>query len=208
MNKYKMIAVAVSVMIFCSSCYTRVKENPLKSLTVNECVENRRNSSVFNSKKSTTLLDFECQQILMLDTRYRRFDELNFRVGNRQTAVEDQEYFDDEAWLLITEWIRKEYYEDLLSPEEEVNRAKFLNDSQNKNGDQSVLREYEPRLLPVSPYLMNYSYLEKADLGIEDMWRKYRDDKTMHRKLSVIMEIVSKEKQRKDIFNNGGREYQ
>ena len=79
------------------------------------------------------------------------------------TSFEEQEDFDAETWFMITEVMREKYYPDYLEPEQEVIRANVLNEQQAKTiTDHSLLRDWEPRLLPVSPYFMHYNQLGLA----------------------------------------------
>ncbi|MDO9141811.1 MAG: hypothetical protein U1E09_00335 [Methylococcales bacterium] len=185
-----------------SACATNDRNHELlMSLAVNECAESRQNSSKFNQGKSYQLIKGECEQLQVLDENYQRITNKRFSKNSRLTYPEDQEYFDEETWFLVTERIRETYYPQYLPPNEEVERAHFFNEKQRFLDDESVRRAYEPRLLPVSPYLMNKKELEKAHEAISDLIYENRDDKKLHRLLSVLSVIVAKESIRKGFGN-------
>ena len=116
------------------------------------------------------------------------------------TAFEDQEDFDAETWFLITDVMRKKYYPDYLEPEQEVIRANVLAEQQAKTiTDPSLLRDWEPRLLPVSPYLMNYKKLRMAQDIVSDLIYQHRGDE-FFTKLKVISTILVTEGQKKDPY--------
>lgn len=193
----------VSIALWLSACATvPSKPNPLKTLAIDECADARQSGSAFNSRKSYQLIRYECEQILALDESYRKIDNKKFKKKTRLTYFEEQEYFDEETWLLVTERIRKNYYPSYLSPEEEVVRANVLNEKQNTIEDKSILRQYDPRLLPVSPYLMNFRELGWAGEAASDLIYENRGNKNLYSSLSVISVIITKERQKKDVFLN------
>lgn len=193
----------VSIALCLPGCATAPsKTNPLKTLAIDECADARQSGSAFNSRKSYQLVRYECEQILALDEAYRKIDNKRFRKKARLTYFEEQEYFNEEAWFLVTEHIRKNYYPAYLSPEEEVVRASLLNEQQNTIEDKSVLRQYEPRLLPVSPYLMSFRELGWAGEAVSDLIYENRGNKNLHSNLTVISVIIMKERQKKDVFLN------
>ncbi|MDP3530755.1 MAG: hypothetical protein U1E13_10825 [Methylophilaceae bacterium] len=98
----------------------------------------------------------------------------------------------------MTDRIRERHYPQYLAPEEEVARAMALNEKQAQIGDKSVLRVYEPRLLPVSPYLMNWRELGKADDSISDLMYENRDNKQLYGSLAVLRTIVIEERIKKE----------
>ncbi len=193
----------VSIALWLSGCATAPpKPNPLKTLAIDECADARQSGSVFNARKSYQLVRYECEQILALDESYRKIDNKKFGKKGRLTYFDEQEYFDEETWFLVTERIRKNYYPTYLSPEEEVVRASLLNQQQNTIKDKSVLRQYDPHLLPVSPYLMNYRDLGWAGEAASDLIYENRGGKILHSNLTIISVIITKERQKKDVFLN------
>lgn len=193
----------VTIALCLSGCITSPpRPNPLKTLAIDECADARQSGSAFNARKSYQLVRYECEQILALDEAYRKIDNKKFRKKGRLTYFDEQEYFDEEAWFLVTERIRKNYYPTRLSPEEEVVRANLLNEKQNTIQDKSILRQYDPRLLPVSPYLMNFRELGWAGEAACDLIYENRGNKNLYSSLSVISVIITKERQKKDVFLN------
>jgi len=112
---------------------------------------------------------------------------------HRHSIPEEQEYFNEKTWSLVTERIRAVHYPEYLAPEEEVRRANSLNANQDRLEDQSVQRFYEPRLLPVSPYLMNRRELGMACTAIGELMRENRNNPPLYRSLSTIDVLVLKE---------------
>lgn len=193
----------VTIVLWLPGCATAPpKPNPLKTLAIDACADARQSESAFNARKSHQLVRYECEQILALDESYCKIDNKKFRKKARLTYFEEQEYFDEETWFLVTERIRKNYYPTYLSPEEEVVRASLLNEQQNTIEDKSILRQYDPRLLPVSPYLMNYRELGWAGEVVSDLIYENRGNKNLHGNLAVISVIITKERQKKDVFLN------
>ena len=193
----------VTIALWLPGCATAPsKPNPLKTLAIDECVGARQSGVAFNARKSYQLVRYECEQILALDESYRKIDNKKFRKKARLTYFDEQEYFDEETWLLVTERIRKNYYPSYLSPEEEVVRANVLNEKQNTIQDKSILRRYDPRLLPVSPYLMNFRELGWAGEAASDLIYENRGNKNLYSSLSVISVIITKERQKKDVLLN------
>jgi hypothetical protein len=89
--------------------------------------------------------------------------------------------------------MREVHYPEYLAPEEEVRRANSLNENQDRLEDQSVQRLYEPRLLPVSPYLMNRRELGMTSTAIRDLMYENRNNPPLYRSLSTIDALVLKE---------------
>jgi hypothetical protein len=185
-----------------SACVTPEKPNPLHRLAVDECAESRQSSTKFNAQKSHQLIRKECEKILLLDEDYLRINNKNFRRREQVHYSDEQEYFDEEAWFLVTERIREHYYPRHLAPEDEVARARLLNEEQNKLEDKSIQREYEPRLMPISPYHMNYLELRWAGEATNELLYENRANKDLRRKLSVISVIITKKGIKKDVFLN------
>lgn len=184
-----------------SGCITAPpRNNPLKTLMIDECAEQRRSGTGFNARKSYQLIRYECEQILTLNKEYRMIDDRNFRKTERMTYFNEEEDFDAETWFMITEAMREKYYPDYLEPEQEVIRANVLNEQQAKTiSDPSLLREWEPRLLPVSPYLMHYNNLRMAQEIVSDLIYQHREDE-FFTKLKVISTILVTESQKKDPY--------
>ena len=201
MRHSTILIILTVIAISLSGCITAPpRKNPLKTLMIDECAEQRRSGSGFNSRKSHQLVRQECEQILTLNEEYRRIDDRHFRKTPSMTAFEDQEDFDAETWFLITEAMRKNYYPDYLEPEQEVIRANVLAEQQAKTiTDPSLLRDWEPRLLPVSPYLMNYKKLTMAQDIVSDLIYQHRGD-GFFTKLKVISTILVTESQKKDPY--------
>ena len=102
--------------------------------------------------------------------------------------------------LIMVRDMREKYYPDYLEPEQEVIRANVLNEQQAKTiTDPSLLREWEPRLLPVSPYLMHYNNLRMAQEIVSDLIYQHREDE-FFTKLKVISTILVTESQKKDPY--------
>ena len=202
--KLKLSILTVVIALCLPACMTAARRpDPLKTLAIDECADARRSSSEFNAKKSYQLLRLECEQILSMDDGYQKIENNRFKKRSRQTYLDEQEQFDDEAWFLVTERIREEYYPRYLSPEDEIARANLLNEGQNKMiGDESVRREYTPRLLPASPYLMTHQELAWASEAADRLYHEHKDNKRPQRKLAIISVIITKERQKKDPFLN------
>jgi hypothetical protein len=172
----------------------------LEALAVAECADARRDSSAFNRRKSAQLVQQECEQFLLLDRDYQRSQNQKFHAHPRLTYNDEQAYVDDEAWSLVTERIRETHYPHYLPPEQEVALANQKNAQQAALEDRSLRRDYAPRLLPASPYLMNYRELAWATEAIDRLIYKFRADDKMRGKLSAISVIVVNERQKKDPF--------
>ena len=196
----KLILLAV-IALSQSGCITAPpRNNPLKTLMIDECAEQRRSGSGFNSRKSYQLVRYECGQILTKNEEYRRIDDRQFRKRPDAISFEDQEDFDAETWFIITQVMREKYYPGYLEPEQEVIRANVLAEQQARTvKDESLLRDWEPRLLPVSPYLMHYSQLDLAQNAIDDLIGQKRGE-AFFTKLRVISTIIVKEMQKKDPY--------
>ncbi|MBF6650731.1 hypothetical protein [Methylobacter sp. BlB1] len=175
-------------------------QDTLKTLAVAECADARRDSSAFNRRKSTQLVQQECEQFLLLDRDYQRSQNKKFHAHPRLTYNDEQAYFDDEAWSLVIERLRETHYPHYLPPEQEVALAHQKNTQQAALEDRSLRRDYTPRLLPVSPYLMNYRELGWATEAIDRLIYKFRADEKIRGKLAAISVIVINERQKKDPF--------
>jgi hypothetical protein len=126
-----------------------------------------------------------------MDENYQKLENPRFVRNRRQTYGDKQEYFDDKPWLLVIESIRKIYYPSLLSPEDEIARAVQLNAQEYKeHSDKSLLRIREPRLLPVSPYLLNGRELRWARDAINDLIYENRENIRVQAQLSTISRII------------------
>lgn len=88
----------------------------LEYLSIEECVDTRGNSSGFNRGKSHELLRSECEQLQALDENHQKIVNKRFRKSRKVTYPDNQEYFDEGAWYLLTERIRETYYPKYLSP--------------------------------------------------------------------------------------------
>jgi hypothetical protein len=172
----------------------------LEALAVAECADARRDSSAFNRRKSVQLVQQECEQFLLLDRDYQRSQNKKFHAHPRLTYNDEQAYVDDEAWSLVTERIRETHYPHYLPPEQEVALANQKNAQQAALEDRSLRRDYAPRLLPVSPYLMNYRELAWSMDALDRLRYQYRADQKMRGKLAAISVIVENERQKKDPF--------
>ena len=195
------ILIPVIMTISLSGCIV-VPPNPnsLKLLMIDECADARRSGTGFNSRKSYQLVRYECAQNLGLNEEFQKIDDIKFRKNPRMTDFDEQEDFDAETWFLITEVVRKKYYPDYLEPEQEVIRANALAEQQRKTiEDKSVWRDWEPRLLPVSPYLMSHKQLRMADEAISDLIAQKKGDK-FFTKLMVINRIMAKERLKKNPY--------
>ena len=184
-----------------SGCITHLpKQSSLKALMIDECADERRSGTGFNSRKSYELVREECGQIMARNERFRKIDDRHFKKSQNTTSYSEQEDFDAETWFLITEVMRKKYYPDFLEPEQEVVRAKVLWEQQEKTiEDKSIWREWAPRLLPVSPYWMRYNQIGMANEAIDDLIYQEKSD-NMVSKLRVIRTILTKEGQKKDPY--------
>ncbi len=192
----------VLLALWLSGCVTAPGPDFIKILTIDECAGERQSGSAFNARKSQQLIRHECEQTLMLDSPYRKIENKKFQKNRRLTYSDEQEYFDEQAWSLVIGYIREKYYPAYLSPEKEVVRANRLNEEQKTIKDKSIWRDYQPRLLKVSPYLMNHSELEQAGEAVSSLIYENRENKDLHGSLSVIDVIILKEKQKKDIYLN------
>ena len=201
MNNLIKLSILTVLVVSLPGCVTAPpRNNPLKTLMIDECAEQRRSGTGFNSRKSYQLVRYECGQILTLNEEYRRIDDRHFRKKASMTYFNEEEDFDAETWFMVTEAIREKYYPDYLEPEQEVIRANSLADQQAKTlTDKSNLREPEPRLLPVSPYLMNYKKVRVAQDIVGDLVYQHRGD-GFYTKLKVISNILNKEEQKKSPY--------
>ena len=170
---------------------TMPKEDLIQKVEIEKCVSIRRTSSEFNASKSAWLIWYECKQLLALDENYQKLVNPYFLKSRRQTYGNQQEYFDDQAWFLVIERIRKIYYPSLLSPEEEISRADQLNAAEyREDSDKSLIRRREPRLLPVSPYLLNGRELRWARVAVSDLIYDNRENNRSQAQLSTIGRII------------------
>ena len=129
----KLILLAV-IALSQSGCITAPpRNNPLKALMIDECAEQRRSGTGFNSRKSYQLVRHECGQILTLNKEYRMIDDRNFRKTASMTYFNEEEDFDAETWSMITEVMREKYYPDYLEPEQEVIRRQCIKRAASKN---------------------------------------------------------------------------
>jgi hypothetical protein len=172
-------------------CALAPKEiDPMETMMLNECINQRRSATLFNLKKSYKLVSYECKQLFELDVGFRKIGNKNFVESRHKIYFHEQQDFDAEAWYMITEVLRKKYYPDYLEPEKEIIRTEEMMDDQIKNNnDRSIWRELEPRLLPVSPYLMSYSQLEKAKDVLSDLSYEHRDDRYSN-KFGTILRVI------------------
>lgn len=199
MNKCLIIVVVGGVLCGCASTSkTKIESDLLRSQLVDRCANLRRTAGVFNSRKSSQLVHYECKQILSLDAEYRRLGDPNFRKSPFVTYFDQQDDFDAEAWFMITEIIRKYNYPDYLDPESEVVKANSLNAQQIRDGDESTLRHWEPRLLAVSPYLMSGKQLEWAGNAADALAYEFRGNKDTYAKFMNISAIIVKERAKKE----------
>ncbi len=197
--KFTFVIIVLAMLIPACANINRDRDL-LEYLSIEECVDKRGNSSVFNKDKSHELLRNECEQLQALEENHKKIVNKRFRKSRKITYPDKQEYFDDGAWYLVTERIREIYYPKYLSPEQEVERANRLNEQQARMEDKSVQRVYEPRLLPVSPYLMSYRELEMALEAVSGLMQENLDNKKLHRSLSAINVILIKERTQKERF--------
>jgi len=199
MNKHLLwIAIGVFSVGCAGTPKTLTESIQHKSQMINKCANLRRTGVEFNSRKSYQLVYLECEQILSLDESFRRLDDARFIKSQFATYLGEQEDFDAEAWFMVTEIIRKKYYPDYLDPESEIARANSLNEQQNKNiEDKSILRHWAPRLLAVSPYLMNGNDLGWAGNAVDRLSYENRNNKELSAKYAVISAIIVKQKQKK-----------
>ncbi len=179
------------MLIFATGCATIATEDPRRKLEIEKCASVRQTSSEFNAHKSAKLIWYECKQLLALDESYQKLENPRFVKNRRQTYGDQQEYFDDQAWFLVIERMRKIYYPSLLSPEEEVARADQLNVAEfKKNFDKSLLRIREPRLLPVSPYLLNGRELRWARDVVSDLIYENQENKRIQVQFNTISRVI------------------
>jgi hypothetical protein len=200
MNKTRKTIMAVIALNLQACAPSYNNQDTLRELAVAECADARRDSSAFNRRKSAQLVQHECEQSLLLDRNYQRIENKKFHAHPRLTYNDEQEYFDDEAWSLVTERIRETHYPHYLPPEQEVALANQKNAQQAMLSDRSLWREYTPRLLPVSPYVMNHRELAWATETIDQLIYQFRMDEKMKGKLSAISVIVFNERHKKDPF--------
>ena len=191
------------MLIFATGCATIAKEDLRWKLEIEKCASVRQTSSEFNANKSAKLIWYECKQLLALDESYQKLENPRSVKSRRRTFGGQQEYFDDQAWFLVIERMRKIYYPSLLSPEEEIARADQLNAAEYmENFDKSVLRIREPQLLPVSPYLLNGRELRWAGDVVSDLIYENRENKRIRAQLSFISRIIYLESLKKIPFAN------
>lgn len=195
-KKYVFIFLLPILLSACSIDCTN--QDRLRLLSIEECAEKRAGNSAFAGDKSYPLIRKECEQMLVFDEDYQRMSNRRYSKSAKLTYPENQKYFNENAWRLVTDRIRERYYPRYLSPEDEVARAMALNEEQSQTEDKSVLRVYEPRLLPVSPYLMNLKELEMANESISDLIFENRDNKRLKGSLAVLRTIVIEERTQKE----------
>jgi len=195
------LALVLIQAILISACTNINRDRDLlEYLSIEECVDKRGNSSGFNKDKSHELLRNECEQLQAFDENHQKIVNKRFRKNRKVTYPDKQEYFDEGAWYLVTERIRETYYPKYLSPEQEVERANRLNEQQARLEDKSVQRIYEPRLLPVSPYLMSYRELGMAYEAVSGLIQENLDNKNLHRSLNALSVIVINERSKKNLI--------
>jgi hypothetical protein len=200
------LAFVLIQAILISACTNINRDRDLlEYLSIEECVDKRGNSSGFNKDKSHELLRNECEQLQALDENHQKIANKRFRKNRKVTYPDEQEYFDEGTWHLVTERIRETYYPKYLSPAQEVEKANRLNEQQTHLEDKSVQRVYEPRLLPVSPYLMSYRELEMGLEAVSGLMQENLDNKKLHRSLSAISVILIKERTKKERFLHARR---
>lgn len=79
-----------------------------------------------------------------------------------------------------------------------VARANSLNVQQNRSiEDESILRHWEPRLLAVSPYLMNGKHLLWAGDATDKLAYENRNNKDLSAKFAILSSIIVKQRQKK-----------
>lgn len=195
----KLALVLIQALLISACTNINRDRDVLEYLPIEECVDKRGNSSGFNKDKSHALLRIECEQLQAIDENHQKIANKRFRKNRKVTYLDEQEYFDDGTWFLVTERIRETHHPKYLSPEQEVEKANLLNEKQTRLEDKSVQRLFEPRLLPVSPYLMNYRELELAHEVISDLIHENWDNKKLHRSLSALSVIVIKERSKKEL---------
>lgn len=195
-KKYVFIFLLPILLSACS--IDRTNQDRLRLLSIEECAEKRADNSAFAGDKSYQLIRKECEQMLVFDEDYQRISNRRYSKSAKLIYPENQKYFNENTWRLVTDRIRERYYPKYLSPEDEVARAMALNEEQSQTEDKSVLRVYEPRLLPVSPYLMNLKELEMANESISDLIFENRDNKRLKGPLAVLRTIVIEERTKKE----------
>jgi hypothetical protein len=179
------------MLVFASGCATSPKDNSVQKLEIDRCVSIRQFSSEFNARKSAKLIWYECKQLMTLDENYQKLENPRSVKSRRRTYGDQQEYFDDQAWFLVIERMRKIYYPSLLFPEEEIVRADQLNAAeQMAYSDKSLKRTREPTLLPVSPYLLNDRELRWARDIVSNLIYENRENKSIQSQLSTISRII------------------
>ena len=195
-KKYVFILLPSILLSACS--IDRTNQDRLRLLSIEECAEKRAGNSAFSGDKSYQLIRKECEQMLVFDEDYQRMSNRRYSKSAKLTYPENQKYFNENSWRLVTDRIRERYYPKHLSPEDEIARAKALNEKQSQIEDKSVLRVYEPHILPVSPYLMNLKELEMANESISDLIYENRDNRQLHGSLAVLRTIVIEERTKKE----------
>ena len=187
----KMPGLLGVMLLFTVGCAKIAKEDPEQKLAIERCVSVRQTSSEFNARKTAKLIWYECKQLMALDENYQKLENPRSVKSRQRTYGDQQEYFDDQAWFLVIERMRKIYYPSLLSPEEEIARTDQLNATEYKeNTDKSLLRIREPRLLPVSPYLLNGRELRWARDIVSDLIYENRENNLVQAQLSTIGRII------------------
>ncbi|MBM4206764.1 MAG: hypothetical protein FJ190_01700 [Gammaproteobacteria bacterium] len=196
----KLVLVFVQAILISACTNINRDRDLLEYLSIEECVDKRWNSSDFNKDKSHELLRIECKQLQAIDENHQKIANKRFRKNRKVTYPDKQEYFDEGAWYSVTERIRETYYPKYLSPAQEVEKANRLNEQQARLEDKSVQRVYEPRLLPVSPYLMSYRELEMAHEAVSGLIQENLDNKKLRRSLNALSVIVIKERNKKNLI--------
>lgn len=194
----KILLTAIIISLFgCAN--SPKKQNPAITEMLDKCVTMRRLATEFDSKKSIQLTRLECEQILSMNVEFLKIDNGNYRKSRNKVYFSEQLDFNSNTWFLVTEVVRKQHYPDYLDPESEVIRANALAEEQEKTiMDESVRRHWVPRLLPVSPYLMNYDQLVWADNAAADLLLKNKNNDKIRRELTNIRLIIDNEKRNKD----------
>lgn len=194
----KILTVAIAL----HGCASSPKlPNPVITGMIDNCIEKRRSTSNFNQSKTIQLVRLECEQLLTLNHDYLLLTNEFIKQERRKPRVIQQYTFDDKTWFLITEKIRKDHYPEYLDPESEVIRANVMADEQAHTiTDETVRRHFKPRLLPVSPYLMDYKQLSWAGKVADDLIFTNQNDEALKDNLYVIRNILDKERRRKDPY--------
>uniref|UniRef100_UPI0032673F36 hypothetical protein n=1 Tax=Methylomonas sp. AM2-LC TaxID=3153301 RepID=UPI0032673F36 len=175
------------------SCTEIPKKDVIKSLTIDECVHQKKIESASAIQKSEIELRIDCDKELAVNSDYQRSRSGQFKKIETITYDVDQEYYDQSTWDQLIEKLRQKYYPSLGTPTQEIAKSIELRRIQEGVEDKSADRLYTPKILPASPYLMSYVELKKAEEVVWMMYWEKPKDSDERGSIMVIKNIIESE---------------